>query len=206
MRQLKLISVILLGMALIIVSVFASYYWDLFHRAADYDDINELVHLLEVEAGTATADSSYLVYDDCAQASGQIVVEGETLDSNTNWRFVFQYNAIVYTIFSGLIVCSFAGLIYSQLFQLAISLLQLTQVAHFVGLLLTAIFRFNKQGKACSAVTEGYTLTEADMNDLEHTFESDGYMLRCLFISQCVLFLPFCACSCIGLMRGRTAG
>ena len=66
MRQLKLISVILLGMALIIVSVFASYYWDLFHRAADYDDINELVHALEVEAGTATADSSYLVYDDCA--------------------------------------------------------------------------------------------------------------------------------------------
>lgn len=62
-----------------------------------------------------------MVYDDCAQVNGKIVFEGETLEANTHWRLVFQYNALVYTIFSGLIVCSFAGLIYSQLFQLAIT-------------------------------------------------------------------------------------
>lgn len=79
-------------------------------------------------------------------------------------------------------------------------------MAHFVGLLLTAVFRFNKQGKACSEVTTQYVLPVTDMNDPDHSFDNDGYMLRCLFISQCCLVIPFCLCSCIGLMRGRTAG
>lgn len=124
MRQLKLISVILLGTALIIVSVFASYYWDLFHRARDYDAINELSHLAEVELGTAKETDPFEVYDNCGQGvGGTLTFEGLTISADTRWSLVFQYNAIIYTIFSGLIVCSFAGLIYSQLFQLAISLL-----------------------------------------------------------------------------------
>ena len=44
------------------------------------------------------------------------------------------------------------------------------------------------------------------MNDNVHSWKDDGYMLRCLFISQCVLFIPFCFCSCIGLFGGVTAG
>lgn len=73
-------------------------------------------------------------------------------------------------------------------------------------MLVTAVFRYNKPGKACSLVTTAYTIPVTDMNDPTHSFDNDGYVLRCLFISQCVLFLPFCACSCIGLMGGRKAG
>ena len=41
-RKMKLLSAVCLGLGLLIVSTFASYYWDLFHRAQDYDLIFEL--------------------------------------------------------------------------------------------------------------------------------------------------------------------
>ena len=100
---------------------------------------------------------------------------------------------------SGLIVCSFAGLIYSQLFKIVLSCMQLTQVAHFVGVILAGVYRFRDTGKACSLVEEIY---DSDGN----SWENDGYMFRCLFISQCALFIPFCMCTSVGMWRGKTAG
>ena len=130
----------------------------------------------------------------------------EKLEIDTHWKIIFELNAIIYTIFSGLIVCSFAGLIYSQLFSLVFKCLEIVQIAHFVGLIVTCVFRFKTTGKACSTVTKQYTILNTDMNDSTHTWEEDGFALRCLFITQCVLFLPFCACTCLGMYRGQIAG
>ena len=100
---------------------------------------------------------------------------------------------------SGMIVCSFAGLIYSQLFQMVLSCMQLTQLAHFVGVILAGVYRFRETGKSCSEVDIKYNV---DGN----TWKNDGYVFRCLFISQCALFIPFCMCTSVGMWRGKTAG
>lgn len=116
-RQLKLYSAICLGSGLLLVSTLASYYWDLYHRANDFD----AAFIAKDEAAAAAAKSAgeeytlganLVNYDMCNKLDG-------TLDSH--WKLVFQFNAIVYTMFSGMIVCSFAGLIYSQLFQVVLS-------------------------------------------------------------------------------------
>jgi len=204
-RQLKLFSAACLGAALLIVTTLGSYYWDLYHRADEYD----AAFIKADEASAAAAElagTDYTLgvgvknYDMCHQ------FEGSKLDFDSHWKLAFQFNAIIYAMFSGLIVCSFAGLIYSQLFQLVLSCMQVTQVAHFVGVILTGVFRFNSSGKTCSAATAQYAVARADMGDLVHTWAEDGDLLRQLFICQCVLFVPFCLCTCMGMFRGKTAG
>ena len=111
-RQLKLMSAICLGTGLLIVSTLSSYYWDLYHRARDYDLVFETAD--EVLAALAEADGTeytygvHPTYDSCNKFDESV---DEQFD--THWRLAFQFNAIVYTMFTGLTVCSFAGLIYS---------------------------------------------------------------------------------------------
>ena len=58
MRRLKLVSAVCLGAGLLIVSTFASYYWDLYHRARDYDLARELTFDENVAAAEAN-DEEY---------------------------------------------------------------------------------------------------------------------------------------------------
>ena len=210
-RQMKLISAVCLGLGLLIVSTLASYYWDLFHRAQDYDLVYELADEVAAaaaeDAGEEYTSPDLQSYDRCGFPPGEkFDPTGIKLEIETNWKLMFEINAIIYTIFTGLIVCSFAGLIYGQLFYLTINCMAITQGFHFVGLLATIAFRFNLHGKSCSTVEREYFVAQTDMNDSIHTWKEDGFALRCLVITQCVLFLPFCLCTSLGMYRGRHAG
>ena len=115
---------------------------------------------------------------------------------DTHWTFVYRFNMIVYTMLSGMILCSFAGLIYSSLLQATLSCLQVAGVAHFAAIILSGVFRFNDNGTICS---EKQNMLPYDKDG--NTFAEDSTLLKNLYIAQLCLFLPFCACSCIGFWR-----
>ena len=210
-RQMKLISAVCLGLGLLIVSTLASYYWDLFHRAQDYDLVYELADEVAAaaaeEAGLEYDHPNLVSYDRCGFPPGELFdPSGIKLEIETNWKLMFELNAIIYTIFTGLIVCSFAGLIYGQLFFLTLNCMGVTQALHLVCLFATVAYRWNLDGKSCSTVEREYFIAVTDMNDSVHSWKEDGFALRALVITQCVIFLPFCLCTSFGMYRGGIAG
>ena len=98
---------------------------------------------------------------------------------------------VVYSLLSGMLFCSFGGLVYSKLLQATLSCLQITGLVHLVAILLIAVLRFNTTGLGCASNANEY---DADGN----SWESDAMTAKALFIAQCSLFIPFCACTCIG--------
>ena len=148
-------------------------------------------------------------YDNCSDAA-MSAFENEAVDFksylnakevefDTHWTFVYRFNMIIYTMLSGIIFCSFAGLIYSSLLQATLSCLQVAGVAHFVAIILSGVFRFNTQGTIC-ADKEGMLPYDKEGN----TFKEDSDLLKNLYIAQLCLYLPFCACSCIGFWKGNS--
>ena len=177
-------SAIFLGLGLIIASTFAQFYSRLYFRAAAF---NEAQALAVVDPA-----AQVLTYDNCNSGSDTVAVSYE---NDTNWTIMYRFNMVVYSLFSGMLFCSFGGLVYSKLLQATLSCLQITGLVHLVALLLIAVLRFNSNGLACASNASEY-------DDDGNSFESDSMTTKALFIAQCSLFIPFCACTCIGYFKG----
>ena len=115
---------------------------------------------------------------------------------DTKWSLVFKFNAIIYMVLTALVVCSCAGLVYSNIMQATLSCLQLAGLAHIAGVILSGVYRFNSSGIICAGNVEKY-------DEAKNTFEGDGLMLRKLFIAQACILIPFCMCAFIGITSGK---
>ena len=182
-RQVKLCAATCLGLGLIIASTFSSFYWDLSQRATLYTE-------------TQSEAASKLMYDNCGQAAP---VDEDVEQMNTHWALVFKFNAIVYTTLTAMIMCSCTGLIYTNIFKATLNGLQLAGLAHVVAIALAGAYLFKTDGKSCIE-------NETEYDTLGNSFETDGTLLKKLFISQCSLLIPFCMCACIGMRTGSTLG
>ena len=180
-RLLKLLAAIFLGLGLIIASTFASWYSQLYFQAINYNESKE------VATGEVVVDK--IDYYDLCQST-----ETLALDIDTRWTFMYRVNMMVYAMLSGMLFCSFGGLIYSKLLQATLSCLQIAGAAHLFALLLIGVLRFNSSGLTCATKDVVYD-TEG------HSWESDAATVKALFIAQCTLFIPFCACTCIGYFK-----
>lgn len=126
-------------MGLLVVTTLSSYYWDLYQHTEAYDLHKPLV--------ASTTGLHEISYDNCMGVEPDTLAKLDlVVENDTHWTIVFYFNAIVYTMLSGMIVCSFAGLVYSQLFQVVLSCMQITQIAHFVGVILAGVYRFKTAG------------------------------------------------------------
>ena len=112
---------------------------------------------------------------------------------------MFKFNAITYTMLTGMLMCSCTGLIFTNIFNATLNCLTLASVVQVVAVALAGSFQFNSNGKTCMAVTAVY-------NERGNSWESDGILMRQLFIAQCSLILPFFMCACFGMKKGRSAG
>lgn len=184
-RQLKLVAAIFLGLGLIIASTFASYFSQLYFQANAYNQAQRAATELTPAAKT-------LYYDQCISGKETIAVDYE---NDTHWTFMYRFNMIVYTMLSGMLFCSFGGLVYSKLFQLTLSCLQIAGIFHLAAIILVAVFRFNMVGTACSENDVVYDGEEGN------SWESDSSTVLALMNAQMALFIPFCACTCVGYFK-----
>ena len=42
---------------------------------------------------------------------------------NTHWTLAFRFNAIMYTVLTGMVICSCTGLVYSNIFNATLNCL-----------------------------------------------------------------------------------
>ena len=118
------------------------------------------------------------------------------LEIDTHWSLVFRYNAIFYTVVTGMVICSCMGLVYSKIFNATLNCLILAMFAHVVGIVLAGVYLFKASGAKCAEQAVAY-------DDLGNSFKSDANMLRQLFIAQVSLFVPFSLCACFGMQTGK---
>ena len=197
-----------MGLGLGIVSTFSSFYWDLSQRATLYTETQRDLAVAadpdltkeQLEKSKhwriRDVDVDFIQYDFCGEPLVTDADPDGTVQFDTNWSLVYRFNAIVYTILTGMVMCSCTGLIYTKIFSATLSCLQIAGLVHIVAIILAAVYRFNDDGKKCAA-----NATEYDL--LGNSWESDGALFRKLFIAQCSLLIPFCMCACIGMRTGR---
>ena len=61
----------------------------------------------------------------------------------TDWSFVFRFNAIFYTVVTGMVICSCMGLIYTRIFNATLNCLILAMFVHVAAIVLAGINRFS---------------------------------------------------------------
>ena len=61
-----------------------------------------------------------LTYDNCNSGLETVAVNYE---NDTNWTIMYRFNMVVYSLLSGMLFCSFGGLVYSKLLQATLSCL-----------------------------------------------------------------------------------
>ena len=188
-RNIKLCSAACLGMGLIVVSTFSSLYWELYQRTLEYD-------LQDPADFSAQPELLPLDYNHCNV--------GKPADANdvwldSNWSFVFYFNAVFYTVTTGMVICSCMGLIYTRIFNATLNCLLLAIFAHIVAIVLAGVYRFRQSGQDCA-------LEDDEYDTLGNSWETDALMFKNLFIAQCALFVPFSLCACFGMKQGKELG
>ena len=56
---------------------------------------------------------------------------------------MFRFNAIFYTVVTGMVICSCTGLIYTRIFNPMLSCLLLAAVVHMAAIILAGVYRYN---------------------------------------------------------------
>jgi len=200
-RTIKLCSALCLGLGLIIVSTFSSFYWELYQRSVLFDTKD----LTVAQDGGIVKQSAFVLltndkegpfYDNCGDP---VPVDATTEQADTKWSFVFRFNAIFYTVVTGMVMCSCTGLIYTRIFNATLNCLILAMVVHLATIILSGVYRFNAIGKLCAG-------NDTEYDTLGNSFESDAATFRKLFIAQCCLFVPFSLCACFGMKQGKELG
>ena len=170
-RTIKLCSALCLGLGLIIVSTFSSYYWELYQRAHLLNEQDTGSSPSSNQQGPPQSSGFILVpaadapqYDNCGVAKP---VDPDAVWFNTNWSFVFRFNAIFYTVVTGMVICSCTGLIYTRIFNPMLSCLLLAAVVHMAAIILAGVYRYNQNGKDCAEVDTEY-------DDLGNSYQSDA--------------------------------
>ncbi len=153
-RQVKLCAALCLGLGLIIASTFSSYFWDLSQRATLYTE-------------NQTTLKTDLVYDNCLDP---VPTDASLTQLNTHWALVYKMNAIVYTMLTGMIMCSCTGLIYNNIFNATLNCLTLGGLAHVVAIIMAGVYLLRESGKTC-------VQNVTDYDNLGNSFESDGALL-----------------------------
>ena len=146
-RTTKLCSATCLGFGLILVSTLASFYWDLYQRSVLYDQgnlkadnlsTNDSISLqLKPPSVLAAAADGKLVYDNCGDP---VPVDETTVQMNTSWTFAFRFNAIFYTLATGMVICSCLGLIFTRIFNATLNCLILAMFVHVAVIVVAGVY------------------------------------------------------------------
>ena len=170
------IAIAILGV--LVLAQTASYtaiYWGMWADANDFNDL----------AGSDDA------YNQCASLNA---------DFNTKWSVLLAYNSIFYLILS---ICTVLIILGSFFWPLACCGMIghcCGVIPHLACLIVTGVFRFSEDGKACAE--EG--AAGASM------FTEHGDKIQALFLAQCILYCFFSCCmGClvqVGMMSGMLKG
>ena len=109
----KLSSACCMGIGLIIVSTFASFYMKLLNHSSSYNAA--MIEATEAKVAAGETVAYTLQYDDCGNEPSD-----STLDLKTSWSLVYQLNTIFYALLTGMIVCSCVGLVYYKVFNVTL--------------------------------------------------------------------------------------
>ena len=153
---------------LIIVAVWCGVYWDMWADAMENNSDNP-----ELPDGT-------LPYDSC----GMVGVD-------TQWTTLLAFNSILYLIMAICIVCLMLSVFLAPCFFVGACGLCCSSCANFACIIVTGVFRYSDDGKACALATEL-------ANKLDDEYTDVGGRIAGLFISQIVLYC-FLGC-CIGAL------
>jgi len=189
-----LCSALCLGLGLIIVSTFASFYWELYERTVLYDEGSNLALVVDpvdpvvdpvdpvvdpvdpvvnpavnVLLASENGHPSGLFFDNCGEVAPSAGSDLIHLDSH--WAFVFRFNAVFYTVVTGMVVCSCTGLIYTKIFNATLNCLIAAMFVHVAAIVLAGVFRFNANGVKCS---ENAVVYDANGN----SWETDALLSR----------------------------
>ena len=173
-------SALCLGLGLIIVSTFASFYWELYERTVLYDEGSNLALVVDpvdpvvdpvvnVLLASENGHPSGLFFDNCGEVAPSAGSDLIHLDSH--WAFVFRFNAVFYTVVTGMVVCSCTGLIYTKIFNATLNCLIAAMFVHVAAIVLAGVFRFNANGVKCS---ENAVVYDANGN----SWETDALLSR----------------------------
>ena len=126
---LKICIVFLTVLALTISAPFCGIYWSMYKRSVEMDD----------HAKARGWRDDVGAYDRCL-----------TLDSDTKWSLIYAYNAFLYLALSILSIITLFGA-----WKFALRLCGCLghcfgMFAHLAGIIMTGIFRYNEEGKACA--------------------------------------------------------
>ena len=95
---------------------------------------------------------------------------------DTHWAFVYRFNAIFYTVVTGMVICSCTGLIYTRIFNATLNCLILAMFVHVAAIVLAGVFRFSTEGKSCADNVEVY-------DSIGNSWGSDATLFKKLFIA-----------------------
>lgn len=181
----------------IIAAVYMGIYWSVYAQSKTYDDALSVFANGEVSpydsCGTLSYSGATNLFNNIAGLPKNTGIGMPML--NTKWSVAILLNAIVYTVFVGIILTQMLSIFVWPLAFIGVACQICSGCAHLAAVVVVGVFRNHADGESCAQNIMPVT-------DKGITFKDHGERLQGLFISQAVL-LCFFSC-CVGVVTQLT--
>ena len=180
-------SIVCTILPLIIFSTYCGLYWGMLSQANDInDEYEDLGDFLGVDVDVDP-------YNLCAGAGGA------DPDFDTKWMVLLKFNAFLYLVLTICMFFTLFGSFFMPLYCFTCCSMTCGGCAHLALIIVTGVFRFSTEGKACAE-------NDTPLAEDGTTYADHGDKIKALFISQCVLLIFVGICQGMALQCGLVAG